>query len=542
MSSKDNVGDLSAGDDEKQVRPPLQYLIIISGAGSLAIGVLGIIGLHLGVTALTSVWLGDKPIALSAALAWIFFGLILIVYARHRLSFVVKALVGVMLAIIAIAAALELPLNLQGRHFLVENLINSVATPFIAGTLTHISPVATLLIIPEAIGLFLLIFIPEKRPGNRREQSVIGIIGLFCAASGFLFMMSYIYGSPFLYGTNIIPIAFYSTLASLFVGAGLIATAGPDAFPLVYFSGPTTRARLLRVFVPFTIAIILIQNLLFIVLTSILQFHQAIGLAINIVLFCIFTGTIVIIVAGNIGKVIDRESEMRKKAELELLEANEYLQNLINYANAPIIVWDPKFRITRFNHAFEHLTGRNEQEVIGKDLSILFPESSKDASFELIEKTLTGERWEVVEIPILNMSGGTRIVLWNSANIIDPSGKVISTIAQGHDITERKKTEEQREILIKDLEQKNAELERFTYTVSHDLKSPLITIRGFSDILGEDIKKNDISMVFRDLERINTAAQKMEILLKDLLNLSRIGRIVNPPENVPFGEIANEVC
>ena len=140
------------------------------------------------------------------------------------------------------------------------------------------------------------------------------------------------------------------------------------------------------------------------------------------------------------------------------------------------------------------------------------------------------------------MSGGTRIVLWNSANIIDPSGKVISTIAQGHDITERKKTEEQREILIKDLEQKNAELERFTYTVSHDLKSPLITIRGFSDILGEDIKKNDISMVFRDLERINTAAQKMEILLKDLLNLSRIGRIVNPPENVPFGEIANEVC
>ena len=48
----------------------------------------------------------------------------------------------------------------------------------------------------------------------------------------------------------------------------------------------------------------------------------------------------------------------RKHAEKNLREANEYLQNLINYANAPIIVWDPKFRITRFNHAFEHLTGQ----------------------------------------------------------------------------------------------------------------------------------------------------------------------------------------
>ena len=45
------------------------------------------------------------------------------------------------------------------------------------------------------------------------------------------------------------------------------------------------------------------------------------------------------------------------KAEQKLRETSEYLNNLLNYANAPIIVWDSQFRITRFNHAFERLTG-----------------------------------------------------------------------------------------------------------------------------------------------------------------------------------------
>ncbi len=63
----------------------------------------------------------------------------------------------------------------------------------------------------------------------------------------------------------------------------------------------------------------------------------------------------------------------RKQAEIALRETNEYLDNLFKYANAPIIVWDPRFHITRFNHAFESLTGRTAAEVIGQSLEILFP-------------------------------------------------------------------------------------------------------------------------------------------------------------------------
>jgi PAS domain S-box-containing protein len=129
----------------------------------------------------------------------------------------------------------------------------------------------------------------------------------------------------------------------------------------------------------------------------------------------------------------------RRKAESSLRETSQYLENLITYANAPIIVWNPEFRITRFNRAFELLTGVATNEAIGKHLSFLFPEQYRDASMQLILRTTAGERMDVTEIPILRPNGEVRVVLWNSATLYGPDGKtVFSTIAQGQDITERK--------------------------------------------------------------------------------------------------------
>ena len=132
----------------------------------------------------------------------------------------------------------------------------------------------------------------------------------------------------------------------------------------------------------------------------------------------------------------------RKKAEDKLRETNEYLDSLFNYANAPIIAWDTQYKITRFNHAFESLTGRAAKDVIGNSLEILFPPKEISASMELIRRTTTGERWDVVEIPILNVNGSIRTVLWNSAVIYSPDGETpVAAIAQGQDITERKEAE-----------------------------------------------------------------------------------------------------
>ncbi len=97
-----------------------------------------------------------------------------------------------------------------------------------------------------------------------------------------------------------------------------------------------------------------------------------------------------------------------------------------------------------------------------------------------------------------------------------------------------------RDSLIRELEGRNEELERFTYTVSHDLKSPVVTIRGFLGYIRSDARAGRIDRMDRDLERIGEATSKMQALLDDLLELSRIGRLMNPPEDAPFGEIVSE--
>jgi PAS domain S-box-containing protein len=94
--------------------------------------------------------------------------------------------------------------------------------------------------------------------------------------------------------------------------------------------------------------------------------------------------------------------------------------------------------------------------------------------------------------------------------------------------------------LITELEGRNAELERFTYTVSHDLKAPLVTIRGFLGYLPEDVNSGDMERFGKDLKRIANAADRMQSLLNDLLELSRVGRIINPPEDIPFVQIVKE--
>jgi len=98
----------------------------------------------------------------------------------------------------------------------------------------------------------------------------------------------------------------------------------------------------------------------------------------------------------------------------------------------------------------------------------------------------------------------------------------------------------EREALIRELESKNAELERFSYTVSHDLKSPLITIRGFLGILAQDLEAGRGDRLRGDIERIAAAADSMERLLHELLRLSRVGRVLNPSQRVPFALVVHD--
>ncbi len=123
----------------------------------------------------------------------------------------------------------------------------------------------------------------------------------------------------------------------------------------------------------------------------------------------------------------------------------------------------------------------------------------------------------------------------------DDGGKALRVCGTHLDINDYKRAQTERERLINELEGKNAELERYTYTVSHDLKSPLVTINGFVNILQEDAMSGDVDRMKDDIKHINNATTKMSDLLNDLLELSRVGRTINISEKVSMVSLVDEV-
>lgn len=366
-------------------------------------------------------------------------------------------------------------------------------------------------------------------------------------------------------------------------------------------------------------------------------------------------------------------------AQAELRDTNEYLQNIFNSASVPIVVWDSEYKIERFNSASEHLTLWTANEILGKNLDILFPEESSNLSMARMISASRGSNWESVEIPIKRKDGQIRIVLWNSANVYHSDGStLLSTMAQGQDITERiatqqkiqesearlrviidsapfgahtydlqedgnlvliaanlsadrilgidhrnllgkkimdafpalegtgipqsymeaakdgityhndqliyedgvvmgefevqaiqtgknrvtaffmdvterRKAEEAIRQLNEELEYRvaertiqleiaNRELEAFSYSVSHDLRSPLRGIDGWSQALAEDYG-NSLDEVARGyLERIRSETQRMSQLIEGMLKLAQIGKITMVNDNVDLSKTAKSIC
>jgi signal transduction histidine kinase len=140
----------------------------------------------------------------------------------------------------------------------------------------------------------------------------------------------------------------------------------------------------------------------------------------------------------------------------------------------------------------------------------------------------------------LDKHGATHWMESRLVPIYDKANQLVTVEGITRDISDRKQAEIEREKLITELSAKNAELERFTYTVSHDLKSPIVTIRGFLGYLAEDAYSGNTARMENDIQRITNATDKMQDLLRDLLELSRIGRMMNAPETIQFEDLLHD--
>jgi len=209
------------------------------------------------------------------------------------------------------------------------------------------------------------------------------------------------------------------------------------------------------------------------------------------------------------------QNEERKRVGEELRETHDYLENLLSFANAPIMVWDNNLRITRFNLAFERLTGYIIYDVLGKHPEILFPVEMREKISALISQTLDGENLISIEMPICCKNGSVRTILWNTANIYTEDVKAINaTIAIGQDITERKSLQSQ--ILQT---QKVQSIGTLAGGIAHDFNNILGIILTYTSILersGADEEK-----ISKSTEAITQAVGRGAALVRQILTFAR---------------------
>jgi PAS domain S-box-containing protein len=225
-----------------------------------------------------------------------------------------------------------------------------------------------------------------------------------------------------------------------------------------------------------------------------------------------------------------RDITERKQAAQRVADALNFNQTMLRALPVGIVVFKATGPCVSANEAIGQIIGGSREEVLKQNFRQL--ESWKDSGMlAAAEAALAAQTERKLETQIVTTFGRKAWFFCRFVPFQYEGEQHLLLIIS--DITERKRQENE-------LSEKNSELERFTYTVSHDLKSPLVTVKTFLGYLEQDLARPDMERVKQDVAYMHTATEKMGQLLDELLNLARVGRKENPAVRVTFRELAQE--
>ncbi len=251
----------------------------------------------------------------------------------------------------------------------------------------------------------------------------------------------------------------------------------------------------------------------------------------------------------------DAEKEVgeRRRAEIQLSHSQEILEQknwellrltaIMESTSDLVAMVDPTLHLLYLNPAGRRLLGLVDEDPVGRRLrspqppwaakllrNVAFPAAMRDGVWvgetAILQRTPEGKR----EVSV------SQLIVAHRA----PHGELeyFSTVVR--DITEIKEAERAQRELNAQLAAQINELESFAYTVSHDIKAPLFTITGFLGYLEEDLAAGESDQVREDVQVIRTAANQMHQLLEGILELSRVGRRENRPQEIDLDELVGE--
>jgi PAS domain S-box-containing protein len=240
----------------------------------------------------------------------------------------------------------------------------------------------------------------------------------------------------------------------------------------------------------------------------------------------------------------------RRRAEQELHQASAYNRRLIEASLDPLVMIGPDGMITDINAAAVAATGYARDELVGTDFADYFTEPAQArAVYEQVFREGSARDYP---LEIRHHDGHLTAVLYNASTYRDAAGQVVGVFAAARDVGGLRRAEAKIRALNASLERRveertrelaaaNRELQEFVYAVSHDLRSPLRAVDGFSLTVLEDYGDVIHEQGRSDLRRVRAAAQRMGELIDALLSLSRLGRREIELGQVDLSAIARRV-
>ncbi|MDP1827401.1 MAG: ATP-binding protein [Archangium sp.] len=453
---------------------------------------MGLLGVLPGLSRLGSVGSGFIPMAPATAGFFLFYAAVLFRQARRPWQGLAKR---ALLALVFLACAASLLVAASGADLSLP------------GGRLPMSPATGAAFALAGLGVFLSLLREGREQAARWLGDWTAVPGTLTALVGLTVILSYLWPSPLLYGSAVVPMALNTALGLLCLGVALVATAGPESFPTRLVVGDSTAARLSRVFVPLAVASAVVQGASWLLVAG--SLHEALALSLAVTLVVSVTAAVVVRFAHSLGFSID-ELHARNRALISAIPDLVFTNRadgefLAVNAQGPLLV------------SPDHFLHRKVADVLPAPVASQFMK----AFAATLESGATQELHYTLPVRGEERRFEGRVVRCTDDTVV--------TIVR--DITERSQVEAALLQARAAAEAASQLKSQFLANMSHEIRTPLNAILGLSQ-LGVD--EPDPQRLREYVGVIHQAGKTLLGLVNDILDVSKIEAGKLAIEAIPF--------
>jgi len=476
---------------------------IITASAAALIGALGVAARVTGAP-LLPVWpAGSSSIALWVAAAILLLGVGLLATVLRPNRPAVRPAASAIAFLVLAASLATLVAQGTGSSFDIEGLalIRALSrVPMVEGRSS------TPLGIPSLIcGALSLLFL-----ATGRGRSLVGGLALVPLVIGLAVCLGFIYQLPLIRAPTWRPVSWTAGLSAVFLATGLISAAGPTVWPLRTITGPSVRSQLFRWFMPLTVLIVVLTDLLTVNLFS--TFSPALGSVVNTLVSVAAAAVVTYYVARVIGGRLDR-------AERERAESEAQFRALIENSSDLITITDATGVIRYQSPSHQAILGFEPRERLGVNIRDLIHADDMDRVQHAIDLTLTPDGpAEPVLCRLRHKAGTWRLVESVASNMLSVRG-VAGFVIHSRDVTDRQKLEEQLR-----QSQKMETVGQLAGGIAHDFNNMLSVIMANTDLIAATLPAGSGETV-EELRDMRGAAERGTAMVRQLMSFSRVSAL-----------------